>query len=241
MSYKFCLPALAATTVLLTASAGFAGGYVAPAVDAAVLSPVAPAPQVDWAGGYAGGFVGGVFGGDDVVGISSDDDVDGSPGSLDLSGVKYGIQAGYRWQRDWNGRSIVYGPEIAYEGGSASDSFDNDGVSAETSIDNMLALRFKTGVLNAAQDTLFYGSLGFGRGEFDYKVVGGGMDYDDSYKSDAWLVGLGVERKLNERLSIFGEWEYAGFDKETLTDANGFTTRATPAYQSLKVGVNFSF
>ena len=58
---------------------------------------------------------------------------------------------------------------------------------------------------------------------------------------DSIAAGLGAERRLSERMSIFGEWEFRGFGKTTLTDANGFMTEATPEHHHVKLGVNFSF
>lgn len=243
MSNKFTLPLCAAGLTMAVAGAASAGGYTPPVSDTAVVPPVvAEAPLYNWAGGYVGGFVGGVFGGDDDVGISDPSDtLLGTPGSLGLSGAVYGLQAGYRWQRQVQGRTIVFGPELSYAWSNASDSFDNGGTSASTEMNDFYALRFKTGVLNAAQTTMFYGSLGYGRGDFDYEVSGLGMDYNGSYGDDAWLVGLGLEHKMTERMSLFGEWEYLGFGKETLTDGAGYSTEATPRQSTLKVGVNFSF
>ncbi|MDB6179741.1 outer membrane beta-barrel protein, partial [Paracoccus sp. Z330] len=189
-----------------------------------VVAPVAQ-PSFDWAGAYGGLSVGYAFGGDDRVGIHNPDgDLLGTPGSNDISGATYGVHLGYRWQREFRGRQFVYGPELAYEGASADGSFSTDSASGSSEIDNLISLRFKSGILNEAQNTLFYGIIGAMRGEFDYAVEGAGMDYNDSYDADAWTVGLGVERMVNERVSLFGEWEYRDFGRDTLTDDAGFST-----------------
>ena len=70
-------------------------------------------------------------------------------------------------------------------------------------------------------------ALGYALG--DWRLVAGGV------------AGLGVERKVTDRWSVFGEYEYRGFDKKKVTDANGFTSEATPEHHSVKLGVNFSF
>lgn len=229
----------AALTVL--APAAYAGGYVAPIVPAPIIAPeVQTAPA--WAGAYAGLGLGYAFGADDQVGISDPADVlISSPDDLDIKGITYGLHLGYRWQTEMGGRQVVFGPELAYETGNADASFDTDGVAASTEMDNFIALRMKTGVLNAAGNTLFYGIAGVGRGEFNYAVEGDGMSYDGSYKDNAWILGLGAERKVSDRMSVFGEWEFRGFDKNTLVDAGGYMTEATPEHHHVKLGVNFSF
>lgn len=237
---KFCAGAV---TLVIGAGSAIAGGYTPPLADTPVAAPVAlPDAAVNWSGGYAGLSAGYIFGGDDKVGISDpDDDLVGAPGSTDIKGASYGLHVGYRWQREMRGRQIVYGPELSYEGSSADAGFSANGVNASSELSNLIALRFKTGVLNAAQDTLFYGSVGAMRGEFDYVVDGAGMDYDDSFKENAWTVGLGVERRITDRVSVFGEWEYRGFGKTTLTDSAGYHTEATPEHHAVKLGVNFNF
>ncbi|MBK4214393.1 porin family protein [Paracoccus caeni] len=234
--------AASTAAILGVAGGAVAGGYTAPVEQPLVVAPPAPVETYNWTGGYVGLGLGGVFASDDRVGIATPaGNVIASPGSVDLSGMTYGIHAGYRWQFEMRGRQLVWGPELSYEASNADDSFDTGSASATSELDNLLSLRFRTGILNAAQNTMFYGTIGAARGEFNYKVSGAGMNYDDSFKDTALTVGLGVERKLNERVSLFGEWEYRHFDKKELVDANGFSTEATPEHHSLRVGVNFSF
>lgn len=235
-------PLAIAAAVALLAPAAHAGGYTAPVEPAPVVLPVAEV-AAPWAGAYVGLGLGYVFGSDDVVGISDPTDtLIASPGSVDLKGMTYGLQLGYRWQRATSsGRQIVFGPEFSYESGSADASFVNGTRSGEAELDKFMALRLKTGVLNSAGNTLFYGIAGYGRGEFNYAVEGNGMSYDGSYKDNAWILGLGAERKVSDRMSVFGEWEFRGFGKTTLTDAGGFMTEATPEHHHVKLGVNFSF
>lgn len=232
----------ATAVVLLTPAATLAGGYTAPVEPIAPIVATNVQTAAPWAGAYAGLGVGYAFGADDNVGISdSTDTLIASPGELDIKGVTYGLHLGYRWQTEVRGRQVVIGPELSYETGSADASFVNGTRSGETEMDNFIALRVKTGVLNNSGNTLFYGIAGYGRGEFNYAVEGNGMSYDGSYKDNAWILGLGAERKVTDRMSIFGEWEFRGFGKTTLTDAGGFMTEATPEHHHVKLGVNFSF
>ncbi|WP_313352858.1 outer membrane protein [Paracoccus sp. (in: a-proteobacteria)] len=239
----FKIIVLSAGFALAHLGAASAGGYTVPVIEAPVVVPeVTPVPAFNWQGVYAGGAIGYSFNGDDRVGITPPDNgTVYTPGSVDISGMSWSLYLGYRWQREAQGRQIVFGPELAYEGGNASDSFDSNGVSASSELDRLLSLRWKTGLLNEAQDTLFYGTIGYAHGKFDYSVDGAGMDYRGDFTDNAWTVGLGIEKKLNERVSLFGEWEFRQFGKTVLSDAAGYTTRATPEHHNIRIGVNISF
>lgn len=231
--------AVAASLVLGSALAANAGGYTPPVVDTGVVAPVIEAAPVgDWAGGYAGLTLGYAFGGDDEVGV--DQPEVGTPASLEISGANAGLRLGYRWQRDrW-----VFGPELGYEGGKIEDSFSTGGYEAESEIKSVLALRMKTGYLTG-NDILVYGIVGVARAKVDYRVEGDGdhgpIAVNDSYSKTGYIVGLGAEKKLTERLSLTGEYEYANFGKETLEDGLGASARATPDFHNVKLGLNFKF
>lgn len=229
MSFTKTLTASAAAIVAM-AGASFAGGYVAPVTE----PPVIVAPEVvasDWAGLYAGGSIGYAFGADDEIGL----DDSSALGQVDVKGVNAGLHLGYRWQRN----NWVYGPELWVEGGSidATDTvaFGGDR-EVESKVNYLLGLQFKTGyVMNP--ETLVYGTAGFVRGDFDYSLD----DDTQGYSENGYSLGLGVERKLRDNLSVFAEWQYRNFGKTDLTFEDGTTTRATPEHHNIKVGVNFRF
>ncbi len=234
--------ALLATSLSLGAAlAANAGGYTSPVVDPVVAPIVEPAPA-DWQGGYAGLTLGYAFNGEDEVGIDQPPRGNGAgtPDELKLSGANAGIRVGYRWQRD----NWVFGPELGYEGGSIKDDFSTAGYEAESKIKNVLALRFKAGYA-MSNGVMVYGIVGAARAKIDYKVEGtgehGAINLNDDYSENGYIVGLGAEKMLNERLSLTGEYEYANFGKKTLADANDVATRATPKYHNIKVGLNFKF
>ncbi|WP_183588916.1 hypothetical protein [Paracoccus pantotrophus] len=157
------LKPLAISVTILCAGLGTAsaGGYIAP-----VIAPVIKAPRVDpairnWEGLYLGGAIGYAFGADDRVGITPPGGgLVHTPGAVDISGMTWSLHLGYRWQREARGRQVVMGPELVYEGGNARDSLGSNGASASSELDRLLSLRWKTGLLNKAQDTLFYGTIG---------------------------------------------------------------------------------
>lgn len=231
---------------MLAGSAASAGGYIAPVVEE-IVPIVEPAPALTWKGAYVGATVGYAFNGDDEVGYAFDDNVFATPETLEISGANAGIRAGYRTQFTGRTREWVIGGELSYEGGNIDDSFDNGTYSAENSINSVIALRMKTGVLNAAGNTLFYGIVGVAQADYDYEFSGLLDDIAFSGKTDGetatgYIVGLGVERKLNERLSLTGEWEYANFGKETLKSDDGiFSTEMTPEFHNIKIGLNYQF
>ncbi|MDF3607004.1 outer membrane beta-barrel protein [Paracoccus sp. DMF-8] len=221
--------------------AAHAGGFIAPVVEPAVSPIVETAPVGNWAGAYAGATLGYAFGGEDRIGLAQGEGAVTNYDKLDLSGVNGGLRIGYRWQKD----NWVFGPELGYEAGNIEDSFSNDGgVSAKSKIKNIVGLRFKTGYA-VTPDTLVYGIIGAARAKVDYEVTGasvpGTAAINDSISRSGYIVGLGAEKQLTERVSITGEYEYANFGKETVSDAGGIQTEATAKYNNVKLGVNFRF
>lgn len=237
------------------ASGALAGGFAVPVTEPVVTAP-AVVPASDWAGGYAGGSIGYAFGGDDEVGADLFEDdvlVDrvSNITNLKVKGLNAGLHLGYRWQRgNW-----VFGPEISLEGGNISDDDSGSGivdgeavtVGLESKVNHIIGLQFKTGYA-VNPETLIYGSAGYVRGDFDYilsaAVDGSGGSITEGYDADGYSLGLGVERKLRDNLSVFAEWQYRSFGKTEVRFTEGadtLVTRATPEHHNIKVGVNFSF
>lgn len=251
--------AISAIAAIATSGAAMAGGYIAPVEPPVVVAPVTQAPVYDWSGGYAGVSLGYSFGGDDEVGFEyyeNDElyDRDTDVTNLKVKGITGDIHAGYRWQRDkW-----VFGPELAIEGGNVDANFRNESpndtqlpgepainvLELESKVNYIATLAFKTGYA-VRPDTLIYGTVGYVRGDFDYSVSYNGTNFEDGYSANGYAVGLGVERKLSERTSVFAEWQYRNFGRTDVRfDVNEDqynTSVATPEHHNLKVGVNFSF
>ncbi|MTH76595.1 outer membrane protein [Paracoccus aestuariivivens] len=222
----------------LTIGAGVAanaGGYTPPVTEP-IVAPVMEAPVLNWEGGYVGGTLGYAFGGEDRVGVSnSAGRLLGDIGDLEISGANVGIRAGYRWQREkW-----VFGPELGFEMTDIRDDTNalvgGVDVNADTKVKNVLALRFKTGY-EVQPGTLVYGIAGWARADIDYELA----SQDVSFDADGYILGLGVEKMMNDRMSVTGEYEYADFGKDTL-EAGGYSTAATTKYHNLKIGVNYRF
>lgn len=227
----------------MAAPAALAGGYQPPVVEPVVVAPVAEVSYGDWSGAYVGATLGYVVAGNERVGFSDAADAYlGDVGEVDLTGPTAGIRLGYRVQRD----AWVFGVELGYEAMNVDGdvSFDNAvGIGTITSnVENVLALRFKTARVIDEQ-TLVYGIAGLARGKFSYDldgVVPPAADTSVGYHHSGYVLGLGVERRLSERLSVTGEWEYANFGKTDL-DLGGVVTRATPKYHQLRLGLNYRF
>lgn len=240
-----------ATCVLgavVVASAASAGGYVAPVAEPVVAPTVEVQPVGEWAGAYAGGSIGYSFGADDEIGLdlySGDTLIQRNTdlGAADLKGVTAGLHAGYRWQRD----NWVFGPELWIEGGSVdgSDSFLLRGVEAEleSSLNYAVGLQFKTGYAVNPQ-TLVYGTAGAVYGDFDYDLELAGASESVNFDATGYSLGLGVERKVRDNLSVFAEWQYRNFGDTEVEFGDGtqsLVSKATPEHHNIKVGVNFSF
>lgn len=238
---------LAVAALALSAPAALAGGYTAPVVEPVVVAPVVETAPGAWEGAYVGGTLGYVFKGPDRVGIA--DPATGANtaiGEFDLKGVTYGLRLGYGIQRgNW-----VFGPELSFEGGKAKDDFSNADGSASTKIKHVIALRGKLGYL-VSPDTMVYGMAGPASAkisEYNVDSTGSGPAgapvtlIEDSFTRSGYVVGLGVEHRFNENWSLTGEYEYANFGKRVLYDAaEVYSTRATPKYHQVRLGVNYRF
>lgn len=235
------------------AGASYAGGYTAPTdLETVVLGDRQDDDDEKWKGMYAGASAGYAFGGDDRFGISEQpgEHFSHDIGKFELGGANGGVRMGYRWQR---GR-FVFGPEVGVEFGGINDKLSglvydtNTGNGDhESKLKHAIALRFKTGYA-VRDDVLFYGIAGVIRGKFNYNgseeysgETSGRASYDVDYNRTGYVVGLGVEKMINDRLSVTGEWEYANYGKEHLMIFDDISTEATPDYHNVKLGVNFKF
>lgn len=247
------IPAAVLATALLPFAAQ-AGGFIAP-VETTPIVAATPAPVASWGGAYGGVALGYSFGADDEIGLDVFKNGKREFRRTKLSDVKISgptvdLHAGYRWQLSrW-----VYGPELSIEGGSVDDEKDfnltePDGdivkLNAKSSVNYIASLTFKAGYLMNPQ-TMVYGSAGVVHGDFDYKLVTEVGSYSKDYSAQGYALGLGVERQLTDRMSVFAEYQYRDFGSENLTfsdtesNSSGVTV-ATPKHQNIKMGINFSF
>lgn len=205
------------------ASIALAGA--AQAADLIVEAPAVVAPvATDWSGFYIGGHAG--YGAGtltlDAPFIDEDD------AEEDITGFFGGVQAGYNWQLD----SIVLGIDSSLS--LSGLAYDEDGDGENDTVDWFGSTTARVGV---ALDTVlpyvkagvaYAGGTGWAEGE------------DVSATYTGWTAGLGIEFKLADNISLFGEYDYYSFDSKTLEFEVG-DVDVSPEFSTARIGVNFKF
>lgn len=217
--------------------AAAAGLFAAPAMaaDLPVKAPVvAPAPIVNWTGGYIGLSVGGAWGTSDLNNVifndgpvphHSDDllaDVNAlSSGSINPSGAIGGVQAGY----DVQVNQFVYGAMVDFSAMNLRGSRDAAGVGPLTALNISVHDDISADWLLTLR-----GRIGWATGNFLIYATGGAaatnVKYNHSYvaglspstETDAvsgtkwgWAAGAGVDYALSNRWSLRGEYLHVDF------------------------------
>lgn len=198
-----------------------------------------PPPMVDrFIGPHAGVSLGFAAPGNDEVGISGPG-IDGTEdiGEMGLGGAAFGVQAGYRWDLD----TLLLGVEVSARAGDISADFETDAGEGSNSLGNNIAVRGEVG-WEARSDTLLYGFAGATLGTFDFEVSrDAGGEIEESFSRTGYLGGLGIERALNDKWSLRGEYQYSHFGSEELEGAGGYSASVTPDFHMLSLGLNYSF
>lgn len=248
MTSKFKPGAAALAITLAAAATAQAGGVVAPVLETAPVI-VAPEPVASaWTGAYVGGSLGYVGGTDDEIGLRVYENQsivarDNELGDIGIDGVTLGGHVGYRWQRG----SWVFGPELGLEMGSVDGSRDivafGEDVHAESDLNYLVSLVAKTGYL-VNEQTLVYGTFGIAHGDYDYSFAEDGFETTENFSTTGVAAGFGVERMMNENMSVFAEYQYRDFGNELVifgTDDEGVGTQASMSQSTVKVGANWRF
>ena len=239
----------ATTALVLSAGTSFAGGAIVPVVEAQpVMIDEVPVAS-NWAGAYVGGGLGYSFGGDDEIGIAIVEDGDEIArdtdlGDVDIRGVTARLHAGYRWQRN----NWVFGPELGIEGGSVDGETDilpfGTAATIKSEMNYLVTLVMKTGY-EVQPGTLVYGTFGVAHGDFDYTLSAGDQSATEGFSAPGLAAGLGVERMINDKMSVFAAYQYRDLGKETVSFTDDFgdtvTSEATPAHSNVSFGVNYRF
>lgn len=231
--------ALGLGLIAVTAAPAFAGGPVVVAPEPVVAAPVIVAPAPTWQGGYVGGGLGYAFGGDDSVGIVPDTFPGFRRGDLEINGAVGEVHTGYRWQQP--GSQFVYGVEAIASVGEIQDDAEEGNYKSSSVVKWTAALKGTLGYA-VRPDTLLYGFAGYSVGRSEYDVVGPLGIIDEDRDLDGYIVGAGVEKMLDDRWSIRGEYQYSNYGKEEMrSDTGRYTTNDTSEYHQLSVGVNYRF
>lgn len=245
---RAAIPAsLFSAAVIVGAGSAMAGGVVGPSVEASSIQ-VAPVMGA-WEGAYAGGSLGYILGTDDEVSLAAIQDGEQiarftNLGDVGVLGATVGLHGGYRWQRN----NWVFGPELGIEFGSVDEtiSFRDpvDLFEVESKMNNIITLVLKTGY-EVSPGTLVYGTFGVARGDFDYTLTRSGNSVTESFDAVGIAAGFGAERMINERTSIFAEYQYRDFGNESVSfdagEGNSLDTLASMSMSTVKIGANFKF
>ena len=193
---------------MLVPVAAFAAGPEPVAVEPVIVAPVAP-PSGDWGGFYAGAQLGYGFGNLDLDPTQI--------GDVDADGALGGFTAGYNWDLgDW-----VLGVEAQYDWANLSVSNDTG---ASGSFDDFFRLKARAG--RDLGNTLIYASAGAVYSNFSGATNVLDIDWNDP----GYVLGVGVDYKLNETWVLGGEYLYQRFNDFGTdgndVDVNGVYVRA---------------
>lgn len=143
------------------------------------------------------------------------------------AGVLMGAVAGTTMQSG----NIVYGGEVELNFGEAEYRMGDGG-----RLQQSWAAAAKAKLGYAMDDTMIYGTLGYGTAKFKKK---GNTD-----KSPGWegglLMGVGVEQKISGPFSVKAEYDYQRF-YNVKSKVNGKNRSDDLNNHSLKLGVNYRF
>lgn len=211
--------AIALTTVLAFSAVASAADPIRP-----VPAPVIPSASVDWNGFYAGVNAGYGFG----VGYDSTRAVmAGAGGAADqVNGLFGGVQVGANFQ---NG-AMVLGVETDIQLSGMSQEQGGSSVG----VDYFGTLRGRVGV-DAGNGILPYvtAGLAYGQGRFDIGAPITRMHV-------GWTAGAGVEFKLDDQISVKGEYLYTDLGTREYFGA-GPGGEAGYRFHAVRAGVNFHF
>ena len=209
-----------------------ATAFVALASVSAQAADIVTDAMHDWSGLYAGLNAGYGFGGDDDVGVLPG----GNVGRLEVNGIFGGGQIGFNYQMD----QVVIGLEGDIQLADINDSDANFGFTMNSDVNYFGTVRARAGF--AVDNALIYATGGLAYAGIDYKVQGGppGININDSYSKMGYAVGGGVEYAFDDNWSGKVEYLYVGLGHKDLSDI-GFTTRATPSFHSVRLGINYKF
>jgi outer membrane immunogenic protein len=252
------------TQLLATAAiVALSGAAYAADMGVPIKTPApAPIPYVGWQGWYLGGSVGvarlnvtgtrtiapngedfGPCAGNNNTGFT---DFPMSSCATGTTGFTAGVQTGY----DWQSRYFVYGVVADWTWTDLKHSVtDSASISLpffKAKVDWLASFRGRMGL--AIEDTLVYFTGGLALGELK-SSAGVTFQCPDECFSNAlsktqvgWVAGAGVEHKLSQNWSVFGEFLYYDLGRATATGSNGFGSYSTEFTHEIfqgKLGLNY--
>jgi outer membrane immunogenic protein len=210
--------------------------YVPPA-------PVYTPPPNTWAGFYVG--VNGGYawdGGGDSSHLSNGDSIS----RAQPEGGFGGGQIGYNFQMG----HLVFGVETDFQGADISDSASSTsaaglGAQSSANVDWFGTVRGRLGY--GFDRTLIYFTGGFAYGDVSQsEQLSNGVDLKSSGTQTGYVLGGGVEYKINPAWSLKGEYQYIDLGSSNLSgfDATGAPVEAnhgTTNLQTVRLGLNYHF
>jgi len=158
----------------------------------------------------------GFYVGGEVGGVNSKTSVDSSD-KLYGQGVTGALFAGYGVTYN----SIYFGAEANGSLSSLKTTFGDDDLKRQYGFGVAGRLGYVV-----APATLAYGVVGWERGKFELKAA----DVTDSQWLDGIRLGLGLEHKLTQNVSVRGEFDYTNWQKKDGLQADEFALKAGVAY-----------
>jgi outer membrane immunogenic protein len=185
----------------------------------------------DWTGFYLGLNGGYAFDGDDKLGLTfatrgtGISVSDATVGSIDLSGIVGGVQAGYNYQIDNFVLGVGGDVQIGGLDDSSSGRFGDDLIApageyyGSSDVDFFGTLRARMGF--AFDRIFFYGTGGLAWANTDYELKGDvpGTELfriEDSSTQIGWTVGAGAEYAVHDSVTLGLEYLYVDLGSETL-------------------------
>jgi len=206
------------------------------AADLVIADDVDVAPvSSDWSGFYAGvfgGYASGTATAQSVLGLTE----------IDASGALLGVTVG--------GNAEFDGFVLGLEGDVAWAGIEGDaactgapGFTCGGTVDWMGSLRARAGV--AVDQVLLYATAGAAFAGVTATVTPVGAftgEFSDTFIG--WTAGVGAEMKVTDDISVKAEYAYVDLGTKTAPAGTLSTLNATdlsPAFHTVKLGVNFAF
>ncbi len=240
---------LTAAAILLSCAAPtLAGDVIGDVTEPDVVSSQRFARDVN--AFYLGISAGHASGGSDEFGLRVDSGDPLAAGNVKPSGNFVGFRGGWRGILPASGgRDYVYGLEVGYDFGTLDDSTTSQTpsgqVSGRSAISDVLSIRLRNGLTNRSRSVLYFVTVGYVRGDItttgSLTDAGGTSRFESEDRRQGFSASLGAEHRLNENWSITGEIEYLQFESKTVELGSTFSTKSTPSYRGLRIGLNYTF
>ncbi len=157
-------------------------------------------------------------------------------GTMHEHGTFVGLHAG----RDWQRGNRVVGIEGSLSFGQIGDDLTVGTASARVRINPVAEVRGRIGRAAGPGLAYFLGGVALGRVDYQAGDTAVPSDINATFTTPGISLGVGYERMLGGNWSMRGEYSYTLFRARNLTDGVQ-TTRATPDYHAIRIGLSHRF